>query len=389
MRKVTYFLVIMFLVLPLVLISCQPKAEVAATTAAPETVVVEKTVEVEKELTPVNVGTAPYSMFQLPHATKDLGFDRDIGLDFTVKEYTSTSPATKALIRGEVDIVTHDIPELVPFIKTAPQVKTIAPLDLFKGFIFIGRKGEWKPWDELVQEMGLEKAKEFRLNEFKGKTFLGIPFRFALISDAVAQVGLTDKDYVAKTYADDQLAATAFIGGDGDVYTGSLPQEIELLKQPDKYVNLGGQEILGPMGLWYGNIATTDKYLADNREAVLRYLAAQFRSIRLFNEQPDKIVPILNENLRRVTGTEGTDEDYIELETVYDQFITIEWAKENYFNPDSPYYWKIAADYNIKVAADSGVIDKVVPAEEFMPQDDLFNELIGRQDLMDYINKPF
>ncbi len=344
----------------------------------------------EETLTTVKVGSMPYSMYQVCHTAKELGFDKELGLDYVIREHVGPQNQMKELARKELDIVVGSIAEFVPVIKTMPEARLFSPLDLFLGFLFIGRAGEWKPWDELVDEMGAEKAKEYRLNEFKGKGFVGTPFRFLLINDMLSQIDLTQKDYTQLTYADDQLAAAAFIGGEGDTYTGSLPQEIRLLKDFNgEYVNLGGQEILGPMGLWYGNIITSEKFLKENREICLKYLAIQYRLNKLFNEDPTgKIAEIYNDNLNRKTGSGNTVEEFAILETVYDKFITIEWAKDNYFNPESPYYWRISADYNIKVAVENGILDEVVPADDYMPQEDIFNELLTREDLMEFINKP-
>ncbi len=347
-----------------------------------------KEVVEDEELINVRIGSMPYAMFQVVYAVKEFGVDKEIGLNFIPKDYVSSPNAAKALLRNEIDIFGGALPEFVPFIGNAPKLRLFAPLDLFLGFIFVGRKGEWKPWPELLEEMGQEKAKEFRLNEFKGKTFMAIPFRFSLITDAIQQVGLTDKDYIAKSYADDQLAAVAFIGGEGDIYTGSLPQQIRLLKDPDNYVHLGGQEVLGPMGLWYGNPITTEKFLKENREVILRYLAIQYRMAKVWWDDPYKLAPIYNEILNKKTASNNTIEQYIELETVYDQFITLEWATEHYFNEKSPYYWKISANYNIQVLVDSGVLDEMVDPDIYMPQEELHKELLERKDLIDFINKP-
>ena len=74
----------------------------------------------------------------------------------------------------------------------------------------VGRRKDVKPFDKLVKEMGLKAAKEFRLKEFRGKSFCIIPQRRPLILDAIAQVGLTEKDVKFLNFAGDQKAATAF-----------------------------------------------------------------------------------------------------------------------------------------------------------------------------------
>jgi len=343
----------------------------------------------EAKLTKVRVAMVPYSMMVWWSAAHELGIDKEFGLDFEIRKFTMTLPATQTMIHGDVDITPSCISEHIAVIGKAPQVKNFSSLGFFKGFIFIGRKGECKPFNELVAEVGLKKAKETRLKEFKGKEFCVIPQRKALIADAIAQVELTLGDIKLLNFADDQKAATAFIRGAGDFYMGSLPQERKLLKMPG-FVNAGGSEILGPAGLWYDTMVSTEKYMKENKETCLRIIAAMYRAIRLFDEQPKKVAKICSKVLSEMTGGKFSVEEYITMQTVYDDFQSIENCLAGFYNPYSPLYWKYPVDYYIKMAVEQRDLDKIVPAEDYYGQaEKLFWELLKRKDLLQLIYAPF
>ena len=344
----------------------------------------------KEKLTKVRVGVAPYTMFQIWRAAHELGIDKEFGLDFEIKEFSMTLPGTQAMIHGDVDITVNCIAEHIAVIGKAPQVKNFSSLGFFKGFIYVGRKAEWKPFDDLVEGVGLGKAKETRLKQFKGKEFCIIPQRKPLIADTIAQVGLTLDDVKLLNFADDQKAATAFMRGAGDIYMGSLPQERRLLKMSDQYVNLGGTEILGPAGLWYDTNVSTEKFMKENKETCLRALAAMYRTIRLFDEQPEKVAKICTKALSRMTGGEFSVEEYITMQTVYDDFLSIEECLAGMHNPYSPLYWKNPVEYYIKMAVEQGDLDKMVPAEDYYGHsEELFFSLLERKDLLQLIYAPF
>ena len=92
------------------------------------------------QLTRVRVGIAPYAMFVLWKPMHELGIDHEFGIDFDIKEFAMTLPATQAMIQGSVDIVPSCHAEHVAAIKNAPNLISLSSLDLFKGFIFVGRE---------------------------------------------------------------------------------------------------------------------------------------------------------------------------------------------------------------------------------------------------------
>ena len=101
----------------------------------------------------------------------------------------------------------------------------------------------------MLAELGdAAKAKQAAIEQMKGKTF---PVYLAnyqpLITAVLEQAGLALEDVKTINFADDEKAALAFIGGEGEFYMGGLPSEINLLmNHPDQFKLIGGAEILGP-----------------------------------------------------------------------------------------------------------------------------------------------
>ena len=386
MKKIQLLLVLILIVTMVlslsVFISCKSTAEttVAETTAAETTAA--------QEIYKVRVGAAPYAMYFIWAAAHGLGLDAKFGVDLEVNNFASPTQGTEAMVRGDLDLTSSGITDHLSVIKGAPEVKFFSTLGFFQGYFFVGRVGEIKPWVELKEEMGgdLAKAKEFRLNEFKGKTFCVIALKKDLVLDTVGQIGLTEKDITIKIFADDQKAATAFLSGEGDFYTGSLPQQTNLVKMTDKFVDAGGGEILGPAGLWYDTMASTDKFMKDNHEAALRTLATLYASINFFDKDPQAFAEVAAAKLSEATGSPFTVDEYIEFQTKYDDFLSIEQANEGFYNKDSDFYWKLPAEYTLKGMVAQGVLDSSTKLEDYYSDgENLFKELQERADLMELI----
>ena len=345
--------------------------------------------EEEGELAQVRIGIAPYTMMQIWHISKEYEIDKEFGLDFELVPISATLPGVQLLVRGDLDISSNCIAEHIAAIQGAPEIKAYSSLGFFKGFIYVGRKGEIKSIDELIEEVGLEKAVEMRRKEFKGKSFCIIPQRKPLIADTIQQVGLDIDDVTLRNFADDQKAAMAFMRGEGDFYMGSLPQERRLLQEPDEYVNAGGSEVLGPGGLWYDTMVTTDEFIINNRETALRTLAALYRTIKLWDEKREEVAQIGADAISKSTGGTFGVEEYITMQTVYDDFLSPDEIKEGMFNPDSTLYWRPSSEYYAKMALEQGDLKSQIDIDEYFPWESLFWELMDRRDLMRKVNAPF
>jgi ABC-type nitrate/sulfonate/bicarbonate transport system substrate-binding protein len=322
-------------------------------------------------------------MFMLWPVAHELGIDAEFGLNFEIHEFASADVANISLARGDLDIVGSAISFHLAAVQGAPQLIGFSSLSIFNGFIFVGRAGEVVPYATLVEDMGADAAWSSRLNEFKGKGFCIVPQNRALLADTLSQVNLTLDDVTVYEFADDPTAAAAFEQGTGDFYIGSLPEEQRLLGMPDKFVNAGGSEILGPTGLWYDLMITTEDFMDNNQDVALRIIAAMYKTINLFNSDRQQFAELAAAELTSFTGTAYTADDYIAFQTVYDNFLTISDLQAGMYNPDSPLYWKNPVQYNINLAVEQGTLSHAISADDYYgKQIALFNELLTRQDLM-------
>lgn len=338
----------------------------------------------------VTIGNGPYPMYQLFYVAKEMGIDELFGLDFELKTFTNSAPGYLATVRGDVDLTYGCIAEMVSVMKGVPEIRHFAPVGFFKGFFFVGRVGEMTPWDELVKEKGFEQAREIRRNEFKGKTIMIIPQKIPLVVDMLEQVGLTEDDVTFMNFADDQKGATAFMAGEGDLYIGGIPQQRKLVEQSDKYINVGGHEILGPAGVWYDTVASTDKFMIDNREAALRTLACMLLTEKFFYKDMQKFAELGAEEMSRLLGSTFSIDDFIEMQTEYDQYQTLELCISDVYNVDSVYYWRNPVEYTFAAAVKEGTLDETYAVDIYFGESEkLFFELLEREDLMKIIEENY
>jgi len=339
-----------------------------------------------EELTKVNVGMTPYSMYAIWAIAKDLGIDKEYGLDIELFDFAGTAQGAQACVRGDVDITASCVAEHLTSIVGAPNLVNFMPVGYFKGFFYVGRASDIEPWDDLVNEMGLDAAKEARRNEFKGKAFCIIPQRKSLILDTLAQVGLTEDDVTLVNFADDQKAATAFLAGEGDFYIGSLPQQRTLLKD-EQFVNAGGSDILGPAGLWYDTMMTTDEYLNSNQDTALKLLAVFYSTVNEFDKNPDKVAEVAAAYLSKATGSDFAKDEWLEMQTKFDDFQSLEEAQAGFYNKTSDLYWGNSVQYQIDLQTADGTLPAGVSGEQYYGgSEKLFNALLANQQLVDQIN---
>jgi ABC-type nitrate/sulfonate/bicarbonate transport system substrate-binding protein len=338
-----------------------------------------------EEVKTVKMGITPYFDYMPWVLAKDMGFDKELGLDIALTTVTTTPQGVAAMKQGSLDVVSSCHVCDFPLYKSVPSLRSWLITDQFKGFIIIGRKGA-PTFSELSAKVGPEKAKEEILKGFKGKTFPLMPASFRpLLSTALSQVDMSVDDVSILEFADDAQAALAFQRGEGDYYMGSLTQEIKLLGQGDKFVNVGGQEILGPAGLWYSTMISTKEWLDANQETALKLTAIWFRTTRYMNGHFDAAAPKLIAINNERAAASFTPDDF---KTMYEllTFPTVEQAKETVFNPDSGLYWKRSVDFY--AAKNAGDLAGASPDDKAL-EGSYFDKLVADQTLIDWINKPF
>ncbi len=337
----------------------------------------------------VNIGITPYSMYVLWAISDAWGIDEDYGLDIQLTSFTGTAQGAQACVRGDVDITSACVNEHIACVETCTNLVNFSPLGDFRGFFFVGREGDVTSWDDLVEEYNgdIEAAKEERLNEFKGTSWCVIPQRKPLIVDAISQVGLTADDVTFIEFADDAKACEAFLAGEGDYYTGGDQQQMALMNMGG-YVNAGGSDLLGPSGVWYDTFVCTEEFLRDNYDLAKTVYECQLATVNAFNNNQEAGAEIASAYLTETTGSEYSVEDWLEMQTKWDIYVTLEDAAERFFNPDnSTYYWKTGADYNVQLLQDEGSITSDIDTTYYFEQsEEMFNDINSDEAAVEQIN---
>lgn len=343
--------------------------------------------EESKEITKLSIGITPYPMYAVLTTAHELGLDKEFGLDLDLQVMSSTSAGAQSLVRGDIKVSSACIQEHLACVSGAPNIVNFTPLGDFKGFFFVGREGEMSSWDELVEENNgdIKAAKEQRLNEFKGKEFCIIPQRKALILDALAQVGLTEQDVTFMNFGDDAKAANALLSGNGDLYIGSLPQQRSLMNQ-EGFVNVGGSDILGEAGLWFDTWMTTEEFLKDDEEIALKLQALVFASINAFDNDKEGFSEVAAELFTKTSGTETPTEEWLTFMTEFDDLVSLDEAKEGFYNPESDRYWKKTVEYTTKTLIESGDLPSDADGNQYYTAgEELFNKLLNNEELVKQI----
>lgn len=339
----------------------------------------------EAELTTVNVGMTPYPMYVIWEIARELGIDEEFGISINPVTCTSTANGATLMVgSGDVDISASCIAEHLACVETADNIVNFNVIGDFTGFFFVAPEGLMKPWTELLAENNgdVAAAKEIRLNEMKGKTFNCIPQRKSMIMDTIQQVGLTESDITFAFFADDAKAANALITGNGDIYIGSLPQQKALIKQGG-FVNIGGTEILGASGLWYDTMMTTEEFIAENPEVCKKLFAVYFSAVNVFYKDPTAVAPIAAAYLTETTGSQFTVEDWLDMQTNYDIFQTLDAAKAAFYNPESARYWKVSAEAQMAQLVSDGALTNPKTVDYYYGQSqEIFEALLADEALV-------
>lgn len=340
-------------------------------------------------LTTVKVGDGPYLDYVGWGLADKLGFAKEFGLKLDFTEFASPNDAVKQIARGGMDVAYDSHPAVVPILAQTPQLRNWMITDQFEGFRIIGRKGEAVTYDDLEKKVGKEEAVKQVLESWKGKKFVIVGALFkGLVDGALQQIGSSIKDVQVVDFANDAQAAQAFIGGTGDYYTGSLPQTTKMLfEHGDKFVSSGGTDVLGPGGLWFSTMVTSDGYVAEHQDTLVRMLATWYRAMKYLKEQPDKAIPMIRDQLNKSAAAAFTDDQIKFLVSNLVDLMTYEQAKDITFNPASDRYWRISLDHYVKV--NQGTLPDGFQADKYFLDEQLFKKLEARKDLVAKINKPF
>lgn len=335
----------------------------------------------------VRIGISPYFDYQPWVVAHELGIDAEQGINLKVINVSTAANGIAALRHGDIDVSSSCHVCDFPFYKTVPSLRNWIITDQFKGFIVVGRKSKTRTFAELVDKLGPKGAKAQILESFRGKTFVIKPTSYEpLLKAALSQAGLTLEDVKVLAFPDDAKAALAFETGEGDYYMGSLPQETKLLSREDKYVNVGGSEILGPAGLWYSTMVSTEDWLTANHDIAMKLTAVWYRTVRYLNERNEEFVPLWTKSINERAASAFEQEEVKFVTSRMLAFPPFETARETIYNPASDLYWKRSVEYYVGPNEDK--LPEDFSVEKFDLEEQYFRDFLTRDELTQWVNSP-
>jgi len=153
--------------------------------------------------------------------------------------------------------------------------------------------------------------------------------------------------------ADDGLAA--FLSGEGDVYSGGLPQRARAVDEGAKVILSGTQ--LAPEGVVLCGYATTDTYLAEHSDVVVKMQRAFYETMSYIAANPDKGFQIIIDKLKSDTGQVVSLKDMRGLWNHLELFAESDDQMAKFLlGSDSKFYWKDRFEYVYDFYRNAGTI---------------------------------
>jgi ABC-type nitrate/sulfonate/bicarbonate transport system substrate-binding protein len=345
----------------------------------------------------VKVGDGPYFDFTLYRVAHALGLDHQLGLDLQVQNFAQLPSAQ--LRRGDIAIGYSAPTAGFPLYKNFSDYRDFLATDIFKGFVLVGRKSDHHETYEqyLTANHGnfVAAKKAFVLNQVKGKSICMVKSLTASTAlGLMKQAGLDLSAIKIVDFADQAVAANAFVANQCDYYTGALPQEARLLFSSDfngAYVAVAPQAAFGPGKtgqVFYSTYATTQSWLNANQATAEKLVAIWYRATRYLLEKPQVATPIIVSAIKTSTGGVFSPAEIQHLMTTLLTFPTIQQAKTLYFSKTSPYNFFASVNSLFANAQQIGQIPKNFQIQQFQVEEPLFDAVMANPALMKYINKP-
>jgi len=314
----------------------------------------------------VKVKIAPHAVWDCQpwNVAKDWGFFEDVNIKATIIDMPSIEqPGMEALVAHSIDVACLTEltgPALLP---TLEDFTYFLIGDIWKGQRLVIRpESDLKTYNEFLEELGdPEAAIKATAAQLKGKTIvtqLGASSD-APIRGALSAGGLTwdDVNFIDMPYIE---AATAFIRGEGDVFTGSLPTTQRTIEAGGVTMLSSGE--LGGAMMCFVNYTVRKSYLKENEETVLRLLGVWYRTVDFLqpkNPKWDEAIEIMRRHVNKASGASFTHEQGVGILTDISPYPTFEKAAEVYYNPESPVdkNWRKRARWAINQRVKAGQLE--------------------------------
>lgn len=139
-------------------------------------------------------------------------------------------------------------------------------------------------------------------------------------------------------------------------------------------------------GLWFDTWMTTTDFLENNQETAIKLQALIFGAVNAFDADQDKFSEVAARLFTETSGTETPAEEWKTFMTEFDDLVSVDEAKEGFYNPDSDRYWEKTVNYTVKTLIESGDLPEGTDGKQYYTAgEELFQKLLEDQELVEKI----
>jgi ABC-type nitrate/sulfonate/bicarbonate transport system substrate-binding protein len=298
------------------------------------------------ETAKVRFAAGPVFDAQLPAVGLEKGYFDEVGIDAEVRTAVELAQGTQALAAGSLDFAFQSLDVTIPQARTLDSVGWARIDDLWYGLSLVGRDGDFKTFDEFVEEgEDPKKALVSTLEQLRGKTLITFFRQWeGSLNGLLESVDLGSADeFFNIVDMPFQEGAVAFLRGEGDIYMGDLPGTFRVLE--DDGVELTSARDWPPFPgsyIYVGWVANKD-WMVENEDTYMRVMGVLFRiaddlSPRTLeaNKLQDEALTVMYERVNEESGASFDLDAARWVNKDVSPWLTVDEMGEVLFDPKSP-----------------------------------------------------
>lgn len=347
----------------------------------------------------VRFGMQPFGDHTIFVTGMTKGWFNEVGINIEPQPLGRDVPPGKAaqeLVTGQLDMVSEYTPLAIQYMSQLPDIKVIGWNDInFGTFVFANPDLKLEGLQERLDSgESLEEAMKKIGDEMRGKRYAIEASGFhRIFYNTVAELGQfkLNSDVELSVLEDPQIVQQA-LGNKLDFASpAGVAQMVQLfqagwtpLVDLKTLVEQLPPEESAPM---LGNTGwqTTEKYLNENHDTVLRFASVVFRIIDSVLKDPEGTLPDQTTYLERVTGTDIGVAGLTKVLTEIDPLTPFDEQAGYWTDKSSRFYFKKLYEPQIKAAQEGGVLPKgkQFKAEDLIVAGKYYEELVALKDEYD------
>jgi ABC-type nitrate/sulfonate/bicarbonate transport system substrate-binding protein len=294
----------------------------------------------------VRFAAGPVFDAQLPAVGLEKGYFDEVGIDAEVRTAVELAQGTQALAAGSLDFAFQSLDVTIPQARTLDSVGWARIDDLWYGLSLVGRDGDFKTFDEFVEEgEDPKKALVSTLEQLRGKTLITFFRQWeGSLNGLLESVDLGSADeFFNIVDMPFQEGAVAFLRGEGDIYMGDLPGTFRVLEDDGVELTSARDWPPFPGSYIYVGWVTDKEWLAQNQDTYMRVMGVLFRiaddlSPRTLeaNKLQDEALTVMYEKVNEESGASFDLDAARWVNKDVSPWLTVEEMREVLFDPNSP-----------------------------------------------------